>query len=129
MKSGFTLIEAMIALMLLTVGLLVLLTGASRCLAVMRSAKNYQTAQWVMGCGEAEHPLAYTNDITDLVVDPPITYLDTFKFGRTVKEKDESLPEERKDYLYIITTRVSWSEKGDEASEEVVRYIYEPKKK
>ncbi|MBA4387563.1 MAG: hypothetical protein C0404_06250 [Verrucomicrobia bacterium] len=121
--GGFTLIEALVALLMLTVGILVLLTGASRCLAVMQAAKNYQTAQWVIGQGEAEYPLAYSNDVKELEVDPAVTYLEHFKFQRSVEEDED------KDGLYVVRTKVSWSEKGSESYEELVRYIYEPKKK
>lgn len=122
-RGGFTLVEALIALMLLTIGLLVLLTGASRCLAVMKTAKNYQTAQWVMGLGDSEHPLSYSNDVKDLEVNPPETYLESFKFGRNVIE------DEKQEGLFTVKTRVSWSDKGSESYEEIVRYIYEPKAK
>ena len=61
MKKAFTLVEVLLATAILSVSLVALLTGASRCLSVMKQAKSYQTAQWTLGLGEVDHPLEATN--------------------------------------------------------------------
>lgn len=115
MKKGMTLIEVIIAVLILSTGMTVLLTGASRCVAVMKKAANYQKAQWVLGMGNLEHPLTATNEPMDLAVGP-IDY-EGFKYVREVEEDDD------KDGLFVLRERAIWSYRGSEAYEEAVRYV------
>lgn len=115
-RCGLTLIEVILAVAILSVGLTVLLTAASRCLAVMKTAKNYQIAQWTLNRGEVDYPLVNTNDVKKLEVDP-VSYPGGFTFSRVVEDDEDE------DGLFVVRTRVSWS-KGDRGSyEETVRYI------
>lgn len=118
--EAFTLIEVMLAMLILGVALGVLLTGASRCLAVMKVAQNYQTAQWVMGMGEQEYPPSYTNDIKELNVEPK-RYENGFVFSRTVEDDEDE------DGIFVLRTRVQWTERNKEAYEENVRLVYDEK--
>lgn len=118
-RQGLTLIEVILAVALLSLGVVAILTAASRCLAVMKQARNYQTAQWVLAMGELEHPLRYDDDIMDLEVDPEI-YEDNFVFSRTVEEDEDE------DGLFAVRTRVSWAAQETEAYEEVWRYVLGP---
>ncbi|MFC1497388.1 prepilin-type N-terminal cleavage/methylation domain-containing protein [Verrucomicrobiota bacterium] len=117
-SSGMTLIEVMLAIMILGVGLTVLLTAASRCLAVLKLSKNYQTAQWVLGMGQLEYPLVATNELDELEVDS-VDY-DGFKFSREVEEEEEG---EEEDGLHVVRTRVTWSDRRGKFSEEIVQYV------
>jgi prepilin-type N-terminal cleavage/methylation domain-containing protein len=119
-RAGFTLVEVMLAMLILGIAMGVLLTGASRCLAVMKVARNYQTAQWVMGMGEQEYPPSYTNDVKELNVDPK-KYDNGYTFSRVVEDDDDE------DGLFVVKTRVQWSERNMEAVEEVARLIYDEK--
>ncbi|MFC1452864.1 prepilin-type N-terminal cleavage/methylation domain-containing protein [Verrucomicrobiota bacterium] len=126
--QGLTLIEVLLAVVILSMGLTMLLTAASRCLAVMKIARNYQTAQWVMGMGELDYPLVVDlieDDIEDLEVEGE-TYAEDFTFSREVEEKDD---EDFDDGLYVVRTRVAWSRRGRNASEEKVRYVWIPEDK
>ena len=122
---GFTLIEVLMAIAILGTGMAVLLTGASRCLAVMKNARQYQRAQWALHLGELEHPLAYSNDLSDLEVTGE-TYANDFTFSREVADEPS---EEEDDGLFVVKTRVVWSDKGQEMKEEVVQYVYLPQEK
>ena len=113
--GGFTLIEVLLASSILAFGLAVLLTGASKCLGTMRMAKNFQKAQTVLGLGELEHPLAATNDVKLLEVSPK--EYDGFFFSREVEDDDDE------DGLFVVRTKVTWSEARREAAEEVVQYV------
>lgn len=126
-QRGFTLIEVLMAITILGTGLAVLLTSASRCLAVMKNARQYQRAQWALHLGELEHPLVYSNELSDLEVSGE-TYEDIFTFSRDV-EKPELTADEEEDGLFAVTTRVVWSDKGSEMREEVVQYVYLPEEK
>lgn len=125
-RQGLTLIEVLIAAAILGVGLTALLTASSRCLAVMRAAKRYQDAQWALGMGELEHPVLMPKDRGD-DMDPvplwevsPTTYDNGMVYSREVEEPDE----DEKDGLYLLRSRVAWTESGHAGYEEVVRYVF-----
>ena len=119
-KSGMTLVEVLLAAALLGVGLSVLLTAASRSLAVMKIARNYQKAQWTFNMGELDYPLvAITNEVKELAVSSE-RYENGFVYEREVE--DEAGGEE--DDLHVVRARVTWSSRNREATEEVVRYVY-----
>ena len=112
-----TLIEVILATSILCVGLATLLTGAARCVAVMKTSRQYQEAQWAMTAGEVEHRVAEIDDVMEYEVDP-VEYGEGYMFSRTVEEDEDE------DELYVVRTRVTWSRRGGEASEEVVRYVW-----
>ena len=118
-----TLVEVILAVAILSAGLTVLLTGVSRCLAVMKKAKNYQVAQWTLGLGNLEYPLLKTNEVEKLAVDP-VEYPNGFTFQRIIEEPDDEEYEEEEDFkLFVVRTRVSWSDRGRDSFHEVVRYV------
>jgi len=117
-RSGFSLIEVVIAAGILGVSLAVLLTAASRCLLVLSIATHYQEAQLVRSLAEVEYPLNVTNELEDLEV-PLMTLDNGMTFERVVEMEDED-----EDDLYLVTTRVGWSARGAERVDEVVQYVY-----
>jgi prepilin-type N-terminal cleavage/methylation domain-containing protein len=124
MKRGFTLVEVLLAVVILSLGLTVILTGTGRCLAVMKKARTYQDAIFALQKGEAEHPLTtVTNDIKNLEVQAE--NYGEFTYSRTIDEDTDE------DGLYVVHSRVAWTERGKESFEEVVCYVLslEDKKK
>jgi len=118
-RAGLTLVEVILAAAILSVGLTVLLTAATRCLAVLKVSGKYQTAQWVLGMGDLENPLRMTEEMTveDLEVGP-VEYTDGYTYERIVEDDEDE------DDLYLVRTRVSWADRGREAIEEVLSYVY-----
>ena len=119
MKKGLTLIEVMLAVLILSIGMTVLLTAASRCVAVMKQAAYYQDARWAFGLAEAEYPLLVTEKIEDLEVNSarlPNGYF----FSREVEEE----PREEEDGLYIVRDILTGPGRGERIAEEIVRYVY-----
>lgn len=114
--SGFTLIEVMLASTIVGVSLVVLCTAASRCLAIAKKSKDYQTAQWVLARGEADHPLYQTNDVMKLDVSD-VEYADGYIFSRKVEDDEDE------DGLYLVKEKVSWGNPADPMIEEVVLYV------
>lgn len=117
-RQGLTLVEVLLAMIIIGTGGLVLMTAASRCLAVIRVSRNYHSARHVFDLGELEHPVIQTNDmIYNLDLDP-VVYPNGFTFARK--------PEEREDLkgMKIVRTRVAWSERGQQSYEETVSYLY-----
>jgi prepilin-type N-terminal cleavage/methylation domain-containing protein len=120
-RRGFTLVEMLLAVTILGSGLVALLIGASRCIAVMRMARDYQTAQWVLTQGEAVHFSVATNSIEDLEVHGDSGLVEGFTFSRHVE------PDDNADGLCVVRTRVSWHERGREIVEEVAGFVHDPK--
>ena len=123
---GLTLVEVLLAVAILGAGLTIRLTGAARCVSVMKVSKKYQEARWTLQRGELEYPVSVTNEIEDIKVSPQ-TYPNGLTFERDVD--DEPTAEEEQDGLYVVRSKVTWTEKGRELSEELVRYVYHPAKK
>lgn len=121
-RSGFTLIEILIATLILSMGILALMTSLGNCATMMTLAKQYQDAQYVFSLGELKYPIMDTTDVeTDLPVDGDSDLVEGYVFERTVDEKKLDT-NEVDDGLYVVRTRVSWG-KSDDQSEELVRYV------
>ncbi len=122
-SSGFTLVEVLLATMILGLGVVALFSGISSCLQIMGASKEFQHVQWVFGVGSLEHPVTEAEKPEELVVEPDNTLVDGFTFERTIDEKiiEEDVDD---DGLYIMRTRVSWGNGGDGQSEEIVQYIW-----
>ena len=127
-RAGFTLVEVLLASLILGIGLTVLMSSLSTCLRTMRLARDYEQVQWVLGLGELAYPepIATSADVkTDYTVEPDDSLCEGFTFERVVDEKTPE--EEEKDKLYVVRTRILWGEAGDNGrpSEELVRYVWQ----
>ncbi|MEI7901447.1 MAG: prepilin-type N-terminal cleavage/methylation domain-containing protein [bacterium] len=121
-RAGFTLIEVLIATMILALGLMTLMTGLSNCAAMMTLSKEYQDAQYVFSLGELKYPIKESTDVEEeLVVDPDSELVEGYVFERTVDEKELEL-NQVDDGLYLVRTRVTWGS-GKDQYEELVRYV------
>ena len=132
-RRGFTLLEVMCATIILSLGLVALLTAFMQCQRIMRTTQGFETAQYVLMLGETLNPLPSP----DLVADDPIENemlnidetpamklaqdleidrdlsrdrreeLEYYTFERTVDEvDDEEL--ERSGWLYTVRTVIRW---------------------
>jgi len=117
-RSGMTLVETVLALAILSVGIFILVETTARCIAVVRQARNYQTARAVLDRGESEHPLRGTNSVEENKVEP-VDY-DGYVYSRDLQ------PVEGEKKLFTVVTRVTWSERGSDSGEELVSYVYCP---
>ena len=133
-RRGFTLLEVMIATIILSIGLVVLLTSFTNCQKVMKASQDNETAQYVLAIGETVYPIPSPDLVTgdplddeqlnikvtsaeELLDDLDISSSDlpkdrrdelsTYTFERAVDEvDDEEL--KRAGYLYTLRTRVRW---------------------
>ncbi|MDD5704896.1 MAG: prepilin-type N-terminal cleavage/methylation domain-containing protein, partial [Kiritimatiellae bacterium] len=104
-RSGMTLIEVLLAAMIIGAGMVTLLGGLSNCLAVMRAAREYQQAQWALSLGELTYPITEVEDVEQLEVEPDSSLVEGFTFERTVDDKAiESEADD--DGLYVLRTRL-----------------------
>ncbi len=120
-RAGVTLIEVLLATVILSAGITTLVLAATRALAVARKAKEYETARRLIGQVDLEIPPNFEEleeDVETGDFDDP--YRD-YSWEREITEMEE---EELK--MFIVRTAVFWSNKGQEKSEEVVTYIYGP---
>ena len=133
-RRGFTLLEVMISTIILSIGLVVLLTSFANCQRIMTASRDYETAQYVLSLGETVYPIPTPDLVTGDPIDdeqlniketavdellddleiPPSSFsnerreeLSKYTFMRTVDEvDDEEL--ERSGYLYTLRTVVRW---------------------
>ncbi len=119
---GLTLIEVLIAVAILSVGSAVLLTATSRCLAVVRAARDYYAARHVMDLVEIEHPiLAVKVNGQDQILNGTLDNLD-YPDGFTAS-RGITRSETYKDLL-IVNTRVFRRSGSTNRGEQVTSYLY-----
>lgn len=133
-RRGLTLIEVLLATLILGLGITSLMAGMMSCLGVMKASREFADAEWVLGLGELKHPIRPTEDVKeDVEVEadtldedlPDALQARGYVYERTVDEESD----DDKDKLFVVRTRVSWGEgSGDtRQTEEVVRYVWEHK--
>lgn len=132
-RRGFTLLEVMCATIILSLGLVALLTAFMQCQRIMRTTQGFETAQYVLMLGETLYPLPPPDLVTDDPLDSELLNIDEtpalklaqdleidrdlsrerreeleyYTFERTVDDvDDEEL--ERSGWLYTVRTTVRW---------------------
>ena len=148
-RDGFTLIEILIATIILASGLFSLMIGLGNCAQMMALSKEYQDSQFVFSLGERCYPIPPSDKITDpekderLNVDPvtaeemidelemevsreDLEVFGKYTFERTVEEKELDVGE-NDDGLYVLRTRISWGGGREGDNEELVRLIRKSK--
>lgn len=131
-RRGFTLLEVMCATIILSLGLVALLTAFMQCQRIMRTTQGFETAQYVLMLGETLYPLPSPDQVTGDPLDDELLNIDEtpamklaqdldldglsrerrdeleyYTFERTVdKVDDEEL--ERSGYLYAVRTVIRW---------------------
>lgn len=119
---GLTLIEVMLALAIVAIGLTALIAAAARCVSVIAQSRAYETSRHLLAQVEAEHPLLLKEKIN------PGSESGSFSgeyYGYRWTRDTEIIGRE-KDGLFLVRTRVYWSERGREAFDEVETYLYAP---
>lgn len=126
-QRGMTLVEVLIAMAILSVSAAVLMTATSRCLSVVRVAKNYYEARRILELGDLEHPVLVLKkeenrqEHEDKAMNlnlGPLEYPNGFTFMRQSERSPDN------EDLLVVRTRVTWSARGKSAFEEVTTYLY-----
>lgn len=120
-KKGLTLIEVLIALVILSVGVSSMMVAMSRCLSVVRTARNRNVARSLLRRVDIEFPLT-KKTIEELSEEGEFEDEDGYVWNRDILLVDE----EERPGLFIVTTRVVWAERGRDAFEEIIIYKYAP---
>jgi prepilin-type N-terminal cleavage/methylation domain-containing protein len=138
-RAGFTLVEILIATMILSVGIMVLLTGVGNCAKMMLLSKQFQEVQYIFTLVDLKYPIEATDKVeedlpvasvsaTELVetASPQMReVLERYTFERKVDEK-ELETNQVDDGLYIVRSIVTWGPDDDDR-EELLRYVRQTK--
>ncbi|HMP76283.1 MAG TPA: hypothetical protein PKE12_08310 [Kiritimatiellia bacterium] len=123
-RLGLSLVEVLMALVILGTGLTMLIAAASRCIAVVRKVRSLETTRELFGRVELEKPIWVEEEIEDAAGQGSFSgEYSQYRWRREVAEVGEE-----EDGLWLVTTTISWSERGKENSETVVTYVHWPKK-
>lgn len=120
-KKGMTLIEVLIAMVILSVGVSSMMLAMSRCLAVVRTARNRSVAHNLLRLVDVEYPIDKTT-IEEISESGDFDDAEGYTWYREVIMVDE----EERPGLFLVITRVQWSERGKDAFEEIIGYKYAP---
>jgi prepilin-type N-terminal cleavage/methylation domain-containing protein len=122
-RAGLSLVEVLMALVILGTGLMMIIASASRCLAVARKIRSLETTRELFGRVELEKPIWLEEDIEDAAGQGSFTgEYNQYRWRREVQQVGDE-----KDGLWQVTTTISWSDRGKENSETVVTYVHWPK--
>ena len=138
-RTGFTLIEILIATMILSTGIMVLLTGVGNCAKMMTLSKQFQETQYIFSLVDLKYPIEATKDVendipveaisaVELLENPSQQMqevLERYTFERTVDER-ELAANQVDDRLFIVRSIVSWGP-GEDEREELLRYVRQTK--
>ncbi len=117
-RQGLTLIEVMLAVVILGIGSGVLLLATARCIAIISKSRHYSEAQRLILQVGAEHPLNRAE--IDAGTQSGAFDEDEYRWEREIKESEN----ENRKGLYTVRTRVSWSDRGRDSFEEVTIWFY-----
>ena len=93
-RSGMTLVEVLLAAMLLGLGMMTIFTSLSRCLRLIQASRDVQKMQLAFDRGNLAHPMADIQSEDDmeklLVEDDDLGEgLENYVFTRTFDEKEK----------------------------------------
>lgn len=118
-RSGMTLIEVILATVILGICMLSLMQGISACVEVFNASAFIHEAANVLSRGEAEYPMIIQTDPeVDLVVDSDSKLVEGWTFERAVDEDEDE------DGLFVVKTKVVKGQGGLGMEQEFVRLIY-----
>ena len=127
-RSGMTLVEVLLAAMLLGLGMMTIFTSISRCLKLLQASRDVHKMQLVFDLGDITYPLAgnitSSDDMEKLEVEDD-QLVEGFVFNREFDIKEKPEDDSFDDHLFTVRTTVSWGE-GEDAREQHVQYIWLP---
>lgn len=122
-RRGFTLIEVILAMLVIGIGLLAMVTAATRCLSVVRGARFFEDARHLMAVLEVDVPVVpdeVEEGTEDGQFDEPY---EAYRWERDIRPAGED--EEYR--LFVVVTRIIRVSEGSRPSvEEVATLLYAP---
>ena len=120
-KKGLTLVEVLIALVILSIGVSSMMVAMSRCLSVVRTARNREVARGLIQRVDIEAPIE-AEDMEETTESGDFEDTPGYTWFREIWMVDE----EERPGLFLVTTRIQWSERGRDTFEEITMYKYAP---
>ena len=118
-RSGMTLVEVLLAVVILGICMLGLMQGISASLEIFNASAYIHEAANVLARGDAEHPMIIESDpLVDLGVDADSSLQEGWTYERTVEEDEDE------DGLFVVRTKVVKGQGGPGMEEEYVRLIH-----
>ena len=115
LRRGFTLLEVMVATIILSLGLVALLTAFMQCQRIMRATQGFETAQYVLMIGETLYPLPSPDQVSDDPIDNELLNIEETEAVKLLDELElDDLPKERRDELEYYTFERTVDEIDDE---------------
>lgn len=119
---GFSLLEVLVAIIMLSLGLTGLFNSLNICMRMIKLSRDRQEVMYVFSLGDLTYPLSDVEDIEeDGEVTPDYDLKEGYCFTRTVDEREEPEDDAEDDKLFVVRTVVSWN--NGEEKEEIVRYV------
>ncbi len=129
-RRAFTLIEVLLAMLILGLSVTALLAAVSQALGVARRARIYDQARGLIERVDLENPLALEEDLFEGTTGGSFSGgPDGYSWQRTIELVDTGGANTIFDDpvgLFKVTTRVIWGQRGRDGFEEVVTYTYRP---
>lgn len=120
-KKGMTLIEVLLAMLILGVCIGTLMANASRCLSIIRKSRQYETARQLIQRVEVEYPLDDDN-ILNSESSGTFDDYEGYRWERDITAVDE----EFQPGLFQISTRIYWSDRNRNIHEDLTTLRYLP---
>ncbi|MAI20164.1 MAG: hypothetical protein CMF28_02865 [Kiritimatiellaceae bacterium] len=120
-KQGFTLVEVLLALVILSVGVSSMMIAMGQALSVVRTARNREIAQSLIRRIDLDFPIEKI-DLEELTETGTFDDMEGYYWTREIVMVDE----EERPGLFLIRSRIDWSERGRNAFEEIIVYTYAP---
>ncbi len=118
-RSGFMLLEVILAVLLLSIGLSAVIEGLSRCIAAAASIQNYHVAETLLANKSYEFVSEKPDDVER--GDGSFSDYPQFRWERTFESTEQ-------EGLWLQTITVTWMEKGRPSTDSVAQYRYLPLK-
>lgn len=118
-RSGMTLLEVLMASVILGLVLVGLMQGMSQCFRAYALARRMQEMQTVLSAAEVVHPMIIDSDpVEDLAVDADNGLRDGYVFER------ECLEDEDEDDIYLVKSSVTYGSGGPGSEIKTEQYVY-----
>ena len=119
--SGLTLIEVLLALVILSIGISSMIFAMSQTLSVIRTARNQEIAQNLIRRIDIEFPIEKV-DFAESLESGNFSDIENYSWQREILFLDE----ETRPGLFITKKRIIWEERGQIKIEEIELYTYAP---
>ena len=120
-RRGMTLLEVLLAIVILGTCLLGIMQGMSACMEAFHASAFVQQAANVLALGEEAHPAIVKNDpVEDLEVPPDSSLLDGWTWERTCEEDEDE------DGLWLVRVKVAKGRGGPGNELEIASLRYLP---